>query len=353
MYKLICLFLFIPFAGLAQRYKLSGSVKDNLQKPVSYATIQVQNLADSSKKQSTLSNDDGVFVLENLPRGNYRLKITAIGFKTYSQQIALQAYRQLPPIDLISDLNQLKEVMVFGKRPTITRKIDRVDFNVENTALSSSNAWEIIKRAPGVQSGGDQLAVRGSQSIIVTINDKKVTLSGDELKAFLESTTGNDVRSVEVITNPPASYDASGSAVINIKMKANHSPGYKGSVGAGYTQGIYAKQNINTSQYYKNGKMAVSGSYNIGRGVYYNEIREVTNYTAQKQTWTNILRRKNSRDAEHTYRLNLDYAIDSLNTISLGIDGYSAKKNHALYSFPRLSINPVYFSRTLPRKIPA
>jgi hypothetical protein len=275
-----------------------------------------------------------VFVLENLPRGDYRLKITAIGFKTYSQQIALQADRQLPPIDLISDLNQLKEVMVFGKRPTITRKIDRVDFNVENTALSSSNAWEIIKRAPGVQSGGDQLAVRGSQSIIVTINDKKVTLSGDELKAFLESTTGNDVRSVEVITNPPASYDASGSAVINIKMKANHSPGYKGSVGAGYTQGIYAKQNINTSQYYKNGKMAVSGSYNIGRGVYYNEIREVTDYTAQKQTWTNILRRKNSRDAEHTYRLNLDYAIDSLNTISLGTDGYSAKKNHALYSVP-------------------
>ena len=333
MYKFICLLVFIPFAGLAQHYKLSGSLNGD-QKPVSYATVQVQNVADTSKKQSTLSNNDGVFVFENLPTGDYRLKVTVVGFKMYNQQIKMQTDLELSVITLAHDLNELNEVVVMAKRPTITRKIDRIDFNVENTVLSSSSAWEIVKRAPGVQSGGDLLAIRGSRSIIVTINDKKVTLSGDELKAFLESTAGNDIKSVEVITNPPASYEASGSAVINIKMKANHTPGYKGSVGAGYTQGIYAKGNISTSQYYKTGKLALFGSYNFGRGIYYNEINEVTNYAAQQQTWTDILRRKNYRDAEHTYRLNLDYAIDSLNTIGVGTDGYIAKNNHALYSVP-------------------
>ncbi|TDO23777.1 outer membrane beta-barrel family protein [Pedobacter duraquae] len=333
MYKFICLFVFIPFTGLAQHYKLSGSLNGN-QKPVSYATVQVQNVADTSKKQNTFSNNDGIFIFENLPAGDYRLKVTIVGFKIYNQQIKLHIDLQLPEITLAQNPNELNEVVVMAKRPTITRKIDRIDFNVENTILSSSSAWEIVKRAPGVQSGGDQLAVRGSRSIIVTINDKKVTLSGDELKAFLESTAGNDIKSVEVITNPPASYEASGNAVINIKMKANHTPGYKGSIGAGYTQGIYAKGNMNTSQYYKTGKLAIFGSYNIGRGIYYNEIKEVTNYAGQQQTWMDILRRKNYRDAEHTYRLNFDYAIDSLNTISAGTDGYIAKNNHALYSVP-------------------
>lgn len=333
MYKFILLFAFIPFTGLAQHYKLKGSLNGD-QKPVAYATVQVQNLADTSKKQSTLSDNDGAFVFENLPAGDYRLKVTVVGFKMHQQQIKLQTDLELPLITLAQNLNELNEVTVMAKRPTITRKIDRINFNVENTVLSSSSAWEIVKRAPGVQSGGDQLAIRGSKSIIVTINDKKVTLSGDELKAFLESTAGNEIKSVEVITNPPASYEASGSAVINIKMKANHTPGYKGSLGAGYTQGIYAKGNINTSQYYKTGKLAIFGSYNFGRGVYYNEIKEVTNYAVQQQTWINILRRKNDRDAEHTYRLNFDYAIDSLNTLSVGTDGYIAKNNHALYSVP-------------------
>jgi hypothetical protein len=334
MYKLICLFLLIPFAGLSQNYKLEGSIKDKDRKPVPYANILVQNISDFIARQSTLSNEDGLFVIENIPKGNYHVVITAVGFKKYNQQIILDASTRLPVIALAQDIHQLNEVAIAVKKPTITRKIDRVDFNVENTVLSSSNSWEIVKRSPGVQSGGDQLTIRGSQSIIVTINNKKVMLTGNELKAFLESTAGDDVKSVEVITNPPASYEASGSAVINIKMKVNHTTGYKSLLGTGYTQGIYAKENINTSHYYKSGRISLFGSYNFGRGNYYNEIKEVTNYTAQHQTWIDFLRRKNNRDAEHTYRLSMDYAIDTMNTISVGTDGYIAKRNHALYSVP-------------------
>lgn len=335
MYKLICLFLLIPFAGLSQSYKLHGSIKDKVQNAVPYAIILVQNAEDSTKKQSTLSNENGVFVIENVPKGDYHIVITAIGFEKYNQQITLNDNSELL-ISMKEVVNQLNEVVVATKKPTVIRKIDRIEFKVENTILSSSNAWEIVKRAPGVQSGSDQLAIRGSQSIIVTINNKRVTLTGDELKAFLESTAGNDVSAVEVITNPPASYEASGRAVLNIRMKVNRTAGYKGLLGTGYTQGIYAKENINTSQYYKSGGLSIFGSYNFGRGSYYNEIKEVTNYTVQdqSQTWIDFLHRRNNRDAEHTYRLSLDYAIDTMNTISIGTDGYIARRNHAIYNVP-------------------
>ncbi|EJL76193.1 outer membrane beta-barrel protein [Chryseobacterium populi] len=229
---------------------------------------------------------------------------------------------------------ELKELALEYKKPKIIRKADRIEFNVENTILSSSNAWEIVKRSPNVQTSADQLSVRGSQSIIVTINDKRVSLTGEELKSLLQNMNGSDIKSVEVITSPPAKYEASGSAVINIKMKMNRTKGYKGSVNIGYEQGIYARENIGISQYYKAGKFALSGSYQFGTGIYYNEIKEVINYPEQHQQWENILHRKNKRDAEHTYRFNADYAIDSLNTLSLGADGYIAQKNHALYNVP-------------------
>lgn len=335
MYKFILIIaLFIPITLQAQTFKLSGKVQDAAHQPVSYATITVQNAADTTIRQSTLNDSAGVFSFEALKKGSYVLKIKTVGFKSISQQVVLNQDIVLETILLNKDLTQLNEVVITAKKPTVTHKIDRTEFNVENTVLSTTNAWEIVKRAPGVQSGGGELSIRGSKNILVTINDKKVYLSGEELKAMLEGTNGGDIRSVEVITNPPAKYEASGSAVINIKMKTNTKAGYKGSISTSYQQGIYAKENISTSQYYKTGKLSLFGSYSLGKGIYYNEIKEVTQYPMQKQIWVDVLHRKNYRDAEHNYRAGLDYDIDRLNKLSVGVDGYIAKKNHALYSVP-------------------
>lgn len=334
MRRFIYLLLLLPLAGFSQSIKLSGQLQDEKHQPVPYATLTLRNQPDSQVFKNTLTDKDGRFVFTGIGKGNYILQVSAVGLQAYQQKLTLSGDAVLPVIILKEEVMLLGEVTVAAKKPTVTRKIDRVEFNVENTALSSTNAWEIVKRAPGVQSGGGELSIRGSKGILVTINDKKVYLSGDELKAYLEGTNGGDVKSVEVITNPPAKYEASGSAVINIKLKKNTQAGYKGSIGGSYVQGIYAKGNVSTSQYYKTKKLSLSGSYTFGTGVYYNEIKEVTRYTAGQQTWEDELRRKNYRDAEHTYRVSLDYAIDSLNSLSLGTDGYIARQNHAQYNVP-------------------
>jgi outer membrane receptor protein involved in Fe transport len=327
---ILFLFLYFPLAALAQTYSLSGRVD------VPYATIAITGGTDTLFKRQAVAGQDGLFKVTGLSKASYKLSVNAVGFQPFAQSFAIDGDRELPLVHLNEEVTQLAEVQVTSRKPTVVRKIDRVEFNVENTALSSTNAWEIVKRAPGVQSGGGELSIRGSKSILVTINDKKVYLTGDELKTFLEGTGGGDVKSVEVITNPPAKYEASGSAVINIRLKKNPQAGYKGSVNGSYTQGIYAKGNVGTSQYYKNGKFGVFGSYTFGRGLYYNEITEQTRYPAQNQLWEDVLKRKNFRDAEHSYRVSMDYAADSLNTISIGADGYIAQKNHALYLIPTI-----------------
>ncbi len=74
------------------------------------------------------------------------------------------------------------------RKPVVKRKVDRLEFNVENSNISSLNAWEILKNTPGVTTNNNVLRIKGSTGILVTINDKKVMLSGDELKNLLENT---------------------------------------------------------------------------------------------------------------------------------------------------------------------
>lgn len=335
MYKFILIIaLLIPTALLAQTFNLSGKLQDTKRQPVPYATLNVQNSADTTITHSILTNSAGMFSFEKLKKGSYVLKIKAIGFKPVSQLFILHTDLTLEPIMLNKELTELSEVVITTKKPSIIHKTDRTEFNVENTILSSTSAWEIVKLAPGVQSGGGELSVRGSKNILVTINDKKIYLSGEELKTLLEGTNGSEIRSVEVITNPPARYEASGRAIINIKMKTNTKAGYQGSFSTSYQQGIYAKKNLSTNQYFKTGKLSLYGSYSLNKGIYYNQIEEVMQYPAQQQVWINLLHRKNNRDAEHNYRVGLDYDLDSLNKLSLGFHRYIARKNHALYSVP-------------------
>lgn len=342
----LSLLLLLPLAGYTQKFTLSGRIQDTKGLAVPYASITLKSIRDTSFKRLTIAALDGGYKFAELTKGSYKILVNTVGFLPFEQTLSIENDLNLSSISLIDEVSQLAELQVVAVKPTITRKIDRVEFSVENTVLSSSNAWEIVKRAPGIQSAGGELSLRGSKSILVTINDKKVYLSGDELKAFLESTNGNEVKSVEIITNPPAKYEASGTAVINIKLKKNLQSGYKGSVNSSYTQGIYGKGDLGTSQFFKTEKFAASANYTFGKGIFYNKINEITHYNAQQQTWYDVLSRKNYRDAEHNYRLNLEYAPDSLNTITMGINGAIAKKNHALYLIPtEIYQNGQYLSR--------
>src|SRR5690606_25608728 len=142
----------------------------------------------------------------------------------------------LAEITLQEDSALLDEVVITAKRPTIKREIDRLVFNVQDTPLATTNAWDIVKQTPGVNAIGDNLSIRGSQSILITINDRKVMLTGDQLKSLLEGTEGTQVEAIEVITNPPAKYEAQGNAVLNIRLKKNNLLGYKGSIAERFKQ---------------------------------------------------------------------------------------------------------------------
>lgn len=94
---------------------------------------------------------------------------------------------------------------------------------------------------------------------------------------------------MEVITNPPAKYEASGSAVLNIVLKKNKLEGYRGYISGKYVQSIYPKGVGSIGQYYKKGKISVMASYSRGAGAYYREESNYIYYTENQTTWRGII----------------------------------------------------------------
>ena len=326
-------FLLLATNLLAQGHSVTGVVRDASRQVLPYAGVSLQQVPDTTKAYYTGANEAGAFFFDNIPTAEYTIKVSAMGYSGYKSQVSVIRDTVLEGIILTETAQQLETVAVNAKRPIVKRKADRLEFNVENSNLSSENAWEILRKTPGVTVAGDGLSIRGSQGILVTINDKKVYLTGTELKNLLENTNGEDIKAIEVITTPPARYEAQGSAVLNIKMKKAIAPGYKGSLSGAYVQSTYPKGVMSTNHYYKNNKFSVYGGYMFGSGHYLNNNDRTVQYFDEagqvQQTWKSSEQTHSRAESQNSYNITTEYQIDSLNTVSIGANGFFSLKSTA------------------------
>ncbi|MDR2224297.1 MAG: TonB-dependent receptor [Flavobacteriaceae bacterium] len=310
-----------------------GKVVDSKNEPLSFVTVVAKD-KEGKAVQSFYTDDKGNYEIGN-NKGITQLEFSYVGF----QSIEVNVEKEVTPlITLQEDVAVLDEVVVKAKRPTIKREIDRLVFNVQDTPLATTNAWDIVKQTPGVTSIGDNLSIRGSQSILVTINDKKVMLTGDQLKEMLEGTDGTQVEAVEVITNPPAKYEAQGNAVLNIKLKKNVSLGYKGSISDRFKQTTYAYNTLSTQHTYSGEKINLSGNYSFAQGetVRYNEDNVIYQ---NGERWSSDMIRKNRFAGRHNFQAEMDVKLDSTLTLTIGTNGYINTKTKGDYVIPTLIYN--------------
>lgn len=324
-------------AAMAQN--VNAKITQQNGEPVPFASALLTSTIDTLAYKTATADENGLLVFEKVETGSYKLKISSIGFADVEKAVTVSGQGiNLGNITLAESTKQLDEVVLNSKRPVVKRKIDRLEFNVEDSTLSSENAWEILKKTPGVSVASDAVSIRGSSSILVTINDKKVYLTGTELKNLLENTDGDNIKSIEVITTPPAKYEAQGSAVLNIKMKKNGKQGYKASVAGAYVQSTYPKGVVSTNHYYKGDKFSLNGGYMLGSGTYLNKSENVTRYSdANGQTqseWKGSTVALNKALAQHSYNLTAEYQLDSINSIAVGGNGFSSIKSTGVYTTP-------------------
>jgi hypothetical protein len=317
--------LLLPIWIWSQNIK--GHIENENQEPISESSIEIND------SQSIFYSDkEGNFNLEGISKFPVSITIKKQDYQDY--EITLEENEFLNIILKKDTIKTIENVTIKANKPLLKRKIDRLEFNIDKTPLQNLNAWDILKNTPNILVKNEELSVRGNSQIIVTINDKKTLMTQEQLKQLLENTDGSNVSSVEVITNPPAKYEAQGGAVINIKMKQNVLSGYKGRISTRYTQATYAKGMIGTSQSYNTDKWQLTGNYNFVTGDYVRKNFDVVTFDKDKTRWESDMVRKTHAHEQHVYNFSGQYTLDSLSTIQFGFDGYNAPNNQGHYNVP-------------------
>ncbi len=266
MNKVFSTILLLPIFGIqlisAQNVKVSGIVKNDKNEAIAFANVFLLKKTDSTFIDGTSTNEEGTFILKNVVPDNYFIQASYVA-KT-SEFIFLNAQESIDigVIQIKETTEELDEVVVNFRQPTMERKADRLVFNVENTAISQGASWDILKHTPGVIVSQDNLQIR-NKNATVYLNNRKLQLSGDEIKTLLEGFSGVNIKSIEVIANPPAEYEAEDGPILNIITSKNLLPGYKGSINGTYTQANFAKYSLGTSHYIKGEKLNLFFNYNI------------------------------------------------------------------------------------------
>ena len=326
--RLIVLALFFVSIAWSQNgFTVKGKVIDNNNEPVPFANVLLLQSSDASLIKGMLSGDNGEYEFKNIASGNYIIEIELIGYgKVRSNQITLNSNVTVPDL-MMSEGEALDEVVVEARKPLFTQKVDRLVINVENSIVSTGGtALEVLERSPGivVNRQNNNISVVGKDGVVVMINGRTSYVPASSLVQMLDGMTADTIESIEVITTPPANFDAEGNAgFINIVLKENSNLGTNGSysLSMGYGKGVVSNNNINFN--YRKNKFNVFGNYSFGldkRAQLFKTSREFTDGTDDFSTASRSDREPTQRN--HNLRTGIDYQASEKTVFGVILTGF-------------------------------
>lgn len=250
---------------------IKGIVIDSAKNtPLGFATIAIVDAETKAPVKSSLTKDNGTFQLTGLALKAYMVNVISVGYRTKVIRIAAlteaAAIKDLDKIMLSASTSQLNEVQVTAPKPLVKQEIDRTSYDVQADPESKAQtAMDMLKKVPLVTvDGDDNIQLQGSGSYRIFINGKPSALMTNNPKDVLRAMPATNIQKIEVITTPPAKYDAEGLAgIINIITTKTTDDGYNGTVTTRYN--FPWGPNINLTTTLKQGKFGASAFVGTGR----------------------------------------------------------------------------------------
>jgi iron complex outermembrane recepter protein len=333
-------FLFSTAFANKDTGKITGVVVDANSQPLSFANILLLDTVGSSLVKAEYSGEDGTFELTSIPEGTYRLSVTYVGLPDYNSEafsVGTGETKELPVISMQSASIDLAEVTVKAKRPLVEVHAGKTVFNVDGSInATGSDAMELLRKAPGlVVDNNDNIIMNGKNGVKVYIDGRPSQLSTSDLAAYLKTIQASDIDNIEIITNPPAKYDAEGNAgIINIRMKKDKNLGTNGTVNTGYALGRDNSYNGSLSGNHRSKTNNTFGSYNYsdGRNVEYFDL-----FREQSGKFFNQTNRNNNQYQAHNFKLGSDFFLNKFNTLGFLVNGYNSSYNSSTNSHTPIS----------------
>lgn len=227
------LFYLLSTPNIYAQSQLKGIVLDDTQMPIPYADILLKDPSGNWTSDRATSNESGEFKLITEESGTYKISIISVGFEQFDSNtfnIIRNQNVTLGKLILKVASFQLQDVDVTAKKIPYKREIDRTVIDLEDDATTSgSTLLDILERTPGVivDRQNQSIAMLGKSGVRVMINGKMNYMPSEALLEFLNGMNAENAKAIELITTPPAKYDAEGNAgYINIELKKKMGEGY-------------------------------------------------------------------------------------------------------------------------------
>ena len=313
--------VFFFFSQLLIAQSISGNVADK-NESIPFANVVVSNLQNKIISGTT-TDDEGAFSLQ-LKKGTYIITISYLGYKNWTKNLEVTSNINLGTIIIEEDAENLDEIVVKSTKRLVERKIDRLIFNVEKSiAATGGNGIDVLRVTPGVQLQNNTLSILGKGATQVMINGRLSPLTGDDLISFLNGFSSNDFKTIEVITNPPAKYDAAGNGgLINIVLKKGIQGSWKNATTISYNQNKYSFSTLSNNFFYNQNKVSFSGSLNVAKGNLENLEGVFIDYPTN--VWDIDIKGKMRKD-QLSGRFLFDYALSDQTTIGMQYLGNSTQ----------------------------
>ena len=311
-------------------YTVSGLVIDEKQEGIAFSNVLLLKSNDSTLVKGTITQENGQYKVENINEGSYIILSSFVGYNSsYSKVFSLTSDYTVDTIVLIEG-EVLDEVVVEAAKPLFQQKVDRMVINVASSIVSSGGtALEILERSPGVivNRQSNNISLSGKDGVVVMINDKISYMPTSALVQMLEGMSANNIESIELITTPPANFDAEGNAgYINIKLKKRTDLGLNGSYAfsTGYGEGLVNNNNINFN--YRKNKINLFGSYSFAldkRSQVFKTSREFESNGDLLGSETKTFRDPTQKN--HNLRLGVDFELSDKTIMGIMLNGLNNK----------------------------
>jgi hypothetical protein len=317
-----------------QKPTLTVTIINEQGQPIEGAIADLRKKNATGALQNSVSNKKGLSVFYISLSEAYVLHVYSLGFR--QQDIPLTASiiaAKEYSITLKPEANNLGEVSVRTRKPFIEQARGKTIVNVEASVTNAgTTVLEVLEKSPGVmvdRNGG--ISLQGKTGVLVLIDDKPTYVSGSDLNNLLSGISSSQVDQIELMTNPPARYDASGNAgIINIKTKKNKQVGMNGTLSSTISQGVYPKANNSLALNYRNGRFNgfLTWSNNASKGFtdiyalrrYYNTNGALLSMLDQPTYFVN-------RNFSNTLKAGLDYNLSDKTTVGIVLTGVAVNRS--------------------------
>lgn len=245
----------VALAAGAQGY--TGRVTDADSKPLEAAAVCLKNPADSSVIAYAISDKDGSFSIECGIK-NAILNISYIGYRTYER---ICPEYSVGTIVLEEDTEMMQASVVNAGRAVQRLTAEGMETLVAGSMLEKAGTGsDALKKVPGIIYKDNSYDVYGKGAPLIYINGRKMLDSTE-----LDHIASEDIKSIEVIANPGARYDASIRAVVKIVTKKKQGDGFSFDFMGNYIQGEKASANGNLNLNYRKGGLDIFGTLSAAK----------------------------------------------------------------------------------------